>query len=254
LVRFGAALLSFGAGCHGGSASSTLADGAANDAAVTSEAGFPADTSSTPAVWPATSRLFQPIDNMEIDRAGFPTTPPGSSGFFYRFGLGNWFVSSPNGLVGDALITNLEPRRGDSQRACHLTGTGQAGGLDLWAQLDHPRFLPIDLRAYAGISFWARMSGAAGRVTVAINDTNHNSVFEADARRTPLLVRTVTVGDWQRFILLFDDFERTLATPPDKAPIDASRVFSFHFIAGRDGRPFDLWIDDLELLCRGVCP
>jgi hypothetical protein len=42
--------------------------------------------------------------------------------------------------------------------------------------------------------------------------------------------------------------------PAAQRPLNLARINSIHFIAGTGGVRFDLWIDDLALICRGICP
>jgi hypothetical protein len=197
---------------------------------------------------PATSSLFHLIDDMDHTDPKLPKLPAGSSSFFwYRgSGLGNWFVSSPDGQSGDATIGDILPPRGDSKKACHISGSNLNRGVDLWAQLDHPRNWAIDLSAYAGIAFWAHLDSPSGRFIVAFNAQKPDSFVDVGVNKPtlPWAARKVAGAEWERFVLLFDDFGSALAP---------SSVVSIDFIVGVGGEQFDLWIDDLVLLCRGVC-
>jgi len=198
---------------------------------------------------PTTSSLFHLIDDMDHADENFPAVPPDSSSFFWRGGtssLGNWFVSSPDGIGGDARIDEIVPPRGDSKKACHVVGSKHDTGVDLWAQLNHPSSRPVDLSAFAGIAFWARLGSPSGKLVVAINDHNPGTFFSAEASQTPWpwLARRLADSEWERIVLLFDDFGRAL---------DTSAVVSIDFVVGSGGESFDLWIDDLTLLCRGAC-
>jgi len=197
---------------------------------------------------PPTVSLFHLIDDMDHADPSLPQVPPGSSSFFWHGGtsfLGNWFVSSPDRLR-DAGFADILPPRGNSKKACHVNGSALDNGVDLWAQLNHPENRPVDLSAYAGIAFWARLDSPSGRFSVAFNAHKPDPSFGAvNSSPGPSLVRRLGGPDWERLILLFDDFGPTL---------DSSAVASIDFIVGGAGEPFDLWIDDLMLLCRGICP
>jgi hypothetical protein len=172
-------------------------------------------------------------------------------------GLGNWFVTSGERSLGDARVEDLVPARAGSKKACHITGSGLDAGLDLWAQLDHPSSRRVDLQAYAGIAFWARLNSPSGRFIVAINDDRPGTFFGAEAGKSSWPAQSLAVPDseWHRFVLLFDDFRAGAATANGAArALQASGVESIHFVAGVGGESFDLWIDDLMLLCRGACP
>ena len=191
--------------------------------------------------------LFQMIDDMDHATAGYPQLPPGSSAFFWSapssVGIGNWFVSFETGSGRDAHVDVIEPARGTSKKACHLSGSNLARGADLWAQLDHPFGAPVDLGAYAGISFWARLDSISSKLVVAMNNRPGSEFYAASAGASPLPAVTMTVGsEWQHFVIPFEDLG-----------INPTSVVSVDFVAGAGGEPFDVWIDDLALLCRGVC-
>jgi hypothetical protein len=96
------------------------------------------------------------------------------------------------------------------------------------------------------MSFWARLESPSGRVVVALNDGSRASGL-LDGRST-LPSRTLDVGaDWQEFMLPFESFSQDL-------PADGPSVASFEFFVGEGGEKFDLWIDDLALVCSGGCP
>lgn len=120
-----------------------------------------------------------------------------------------------------------------------VQGSGHERGVDLWAQLDHPAWRPRDLSAYAGIRFSAKLEGGDGRIVVAMNPGG--SYFDADPPAPSVAVELGT--DWGEFSLPFTLFG-----------IDGSSVASFDFVAGDGGTEFDLWVDDVGLLCRAECP
>lgn len=200
-----------------------------------------------------TSGLLQIVDDMDHVEKGYPTLPTVSSAFFWPWpasrsgavAIGNWFVSSPPGIEGDAHIDDIVPPRNDSKKACHVTGSGLERGTNLWAQLRHPEGSPVDLSAYSGVAFWARLDSPSGKLVVAMDPRGY-AFFAAQSAGSPLPARTLSVsGQWEKFVLSFDDLG--LTTPAAAASID--------FVAGEGGESFDLWIDDLALVCRGdICP
>ena len=208
-----------------------------------------------------TSNLFHLVDDMDHADSSLPAVPAGTSAFFWHSrtsnGLGNWFVTSAERSLGDARIDDIVPPRGDSKKACHVTGSKLAGGVDMWAQLDHPSSRPIDLKAYAGVAFWARLDSPSGRFIVAINDHQPGTFFDGEVGKSPWLAQRLAVSDsqWHRFVLLFDDFRQGGANANSTGhALDASAVVGIDFVVGASGESFDLWIDDLALLCRGTCP
>ena len=97
------------------------------------------------------------------------------------------------------------------------------------------------------MSFWARLESASGRVVVGLNDGSRGSGL-LDGRST-LPSRTLAVGpDWQEFVLPFDSF------PIKGLASDGPTLASIEFFVGDGGERFDLWIDDLALVCAGGCP
>ncbi len=212
-------------------------------------------------VAPDPASLFLTIDNMEI-RTDLPAFPPGSAGFWWPLGdggLGNWFFDSAGdgvspGPSGDALADNILPPRGDSMRARHLRGSGSSGGIDLYAQLKHPTNHPVDLSPYLGISFWAKLSGPSRQLIVAFRDGSSANILTAQATDSHFSQALSVSEQWERFILLFDDFHQGVISGTGSAvPFSADSVSDIDFVVGLSGEPFDLWIDDLALLCRGVC-
>jgi hypothetical protein len=210
----------------------------------------------------ATSSLFLLIDDMEDGtRAGFPPPPPGGAGFWWPLGpLGNWFFGSAGSdwsstPHGDAVADSIVPPRGDSKKARHVQGDGLANGTDLLAQLDHPTGRSIDLHAYLGISFWARLSSPSGRLIVALGQDNGAPFLPAESSQFPYFAQSISVSDqWERFILLFSDFRQGVTTGSTSGvPLAANAIASIDFVVGLKGESFDLWIDDLSLLCPGVC-
>jgi hypothetical protein len=177
-----------------------------------------------------------------IDDTGDSSPDPAEPAAFYWWnGIGNWFVDGPPAekIQHDATTSEIVPPRGDSREAFRVQGDGEAQGLDLYAQLHHPDGSAVDLSAYAGIGFSARLYGASDRLVVAL--TPGAPYFRASGD-VPSVVLSVS-QDWQDFTLPFDAFGT-----------DGRAVANIDFVAGAGGGEFDLWVDDLALLCRGECP
>jgi hypothetical protein len=221
----------------------------------------PASDSSSDMLPAPTSSLFLMIDDMEDPKPGVPSAPPGSASFHWPLGpFGNWFFGSAgndwlSGPHGDAFAQEIDPPRGDSKNARHVSGDGLAGGNDLLAQLKHPSNDPVDLGAYSGISFWARLSSSSGRLIVGLGQNNGGRFLAAESTQSPYFAQRIAVSDqWERFILLFDDFRQgVIGGNTSGLPLAANAISTIDFVVGLDGESFDLWIDDLALLCRGVC-
>ena len=224
-----------GAGASAGAVAGTSSGGAGTSA------GAVAGTSSGGAAQPGPS--VEVVDDVDHTDGSHPQVPDGSSAFFWGTGyrLGNWFTSAPapNPFTRDAQAADIVPPRGSSTRAYRVVDSGRERGVDLWAQLDHPNGRAVDLSGYAGITFWARLSGASTRVTVGMN----SGVPYFDAPQDVVSVSISVTPEWEQFSLPFSTFG-----------IDGHAVASFDFIVGEGGEDFDLWIDDLALLCKGECP
>ncbi|HET7545328.1 MAG TPA: hypothetical protein VFK05_35925 [Polyangiaceae bacterium] len=186
---------------------------------------------------PTTSEVIDDGDNSE----GNPSLPPNSSGFWWGGAhLGNWFVSAPdpNGYRRDAGKVEIVPPREDSVWARAARDSGRDHGVDLFAQLDHPLGRPVDLGNYDGIAFWAMLKGANNSVVVGMNP----GVDYFEHSNEVASVTIAVSSEWQRFELPFEKFG-----------IDNHTIASFDFIVGEGGGDFELWIDDLTLLCRNEC-
>jgi hypothetical protein len=207
-----------------------------------------------------TSSLFLMIDDMEDRRSdGYPPPPPGGAGFFWRYGLGNWFQGSAgtdsSAYHGDAVAASIVPPRGASLKARRVQSGGLSNGLDLYAQLNHPTGAPVDLHLYSGVSFWARLSSASGRLIVGLGQNYGGPFLTAEATQSPFFAQNVAVSEqWEHFILLFDDFRQGVVSGNTSGlPLATNAISRIDFVVGLNGEAFDLWIDDLALLCRGVC-
>jgi hypothetical protein len=155
--------------------------------------------------------------------------------------LGNWFLASSAGFVGDARVSTIEPPRGDSTLACHASGAQFAHGVDLYAQLDHPENRAVSLSQYAGLRFWARLTASTPKLLVVLND-GRGSLQRGEGSFTGLPVATFAPSEeWQEFEMPFDDTARS------------SAVVSIDFVVIEGGEALDLWVDQVSLLCRGTC-
>ena len=83
------------------------------------------------------------VDDMDHVDTDYPAVPEGSSSFFWRGGLGNWFVAFSDGVRRDAVIEETDLPEGQRGKACHAAGTAGTG-VDLWAQLNHPSGDQVD--------------------------------------------------------------------------------------------------------------
>jgi hypothetical protein len=187
------------------------------------------------------------IDDMEEHADGRPVAPVPSA-FFWGAGgavrIGNWFASWSDGSSGDAGIAVIDPPRGDSQRARRVVRGTFVQSASLWVELDHPFGRPVDLGAYAGITFWARLDGGGGKLVVAIESDPATGYFKARAANSQLPTQELAVaGEWQQVTLRFDEIG-----------LRSTSVSSIDFVVAADTEPFTLWIDDLALFCRGACP
>ncbi|GEM_PF-3016546 len=179
------------------------------------------------------------LDDVDHAGSGYPQVPAGSSGFFWRGGLANWFVTPAEGRQSDAKADETGTSTGqEAGKAYHVSGDGQSLGVDLWVELDHPSRRPVDLSAYSGISFRARLIGAASSLAVAFSA---NGQYFARGAFAPAVT---TSGEWQTITLPFANV----------VDLDSSAISSIDFIVTSGGAPFDLWVDDLALRCRGKCP
>lgn len=155
--------------------------------------------------------------------------------------IGNWFVTSSDRLR-DVGVSEIVPPRDGSTEARRVTGEGHAAGVVLWLQLDHPANRAVDLSAYSGLTFWARLESASGQLVVALNDGARGSGL-LDGKWTLPSRAFAVEPDWREFTLPFDTF-----------PLDDLSITSIEFFVGDGGEGFDLWIDDLAFLCSSACP
>jgi hypothetical protein len=194
----------------------------------------------------------QPVDLGDGDHAGQdgqPALPTDSTGgFFWRqcgsagWRIGNWFVTSDR--TRDASPREIDPPRGGSTQARGVAGTDLAEGAVLWVQLDHPSNRAVSLAGCSAMSFWARLESPSGRVLVALNDGSSGGGSLDGRSALPSL--TLNVGlDWEEIVLPFESFGLVG---------EELSVASIEFFVGEGAESFDLWIDDLALICSAGCP
>jgi hypothetical protein len=186
------------------------------------------------------------IDDMEFHPE--KVTPPLPSTFSWGTPLdvhfGNWFVSwSDESGIRDVGISDIVPPRNESRHARELVRGDSVRDANLQVQLDHLGDRAINLTVFAGITFWARLTGGGGKLVVALDFSG--VYFKSQAAGTSRLsAQTIDVtNDWKQFTLPFGTFG-----------VEPRHVVSIDFIVAGDVESFDLWIDDLALVCRDACP
>jgi hypothetical protein len=200
----------------------------------------------------AATTLPQPVDLGDGDHPedGRPVVPIDTTGgFFWRgcgnasWRIGNWWVTSDR--QRDAFPREIDPPRGTSTEARGATGADLLAGAVLWVELDHPQTRSVSLTGCSAVSFWARLESSSSRVVVALNEGSRGSGLLDGQSILPS--RTLDVSpDWQEFVLPFASF-------PGLAADDLS-LASIEFFVGDHGEKFDLWVDELALVCSGGCP
>jgi len=187
--------------------------------------------------------ILNDFDNEQSDEPGRPEAPvPGA--FFWGVGssyhIGYWFLHALT--QSDAAPVPIEPPRDGSTEARRASGSGLDSGAVLWAQLDHPFGRAVDLSPFTGITFWARFEGTDPTLIVSLND-GANGGGQLEGRDALPSVVVPLSEEWQQITLGFDDFEKA----------DISKVGSIEFFVGKGGGRFDVWIDDLTLMCPAPC-
>lgn len=162
------------------------------------------------------------LDDMEPDGVDDREFFSWSDGY-----VGHWWSPASKHDVVEAVV----PPREGSTSACHLAAVGEA---PLSAMLLFPNIPSVDLDEYRALVFHARLQNTSGRLVVGV--TNDDGRF----RSPGFPVST----EWERVKLSFDEL----------SPAWNGRAMSIDFIAGEEGEPFDLWIDDVWFVCRGQCP
>ena len=171
-----------------------------------------------------------PLDD---DTGSYPAVPAGSAAFFWRGGLGNWFITTFLDPVHDAAFSNEDGHK--VWQASDERGVT----VDLWAQLNHPAGTPVDLSDYSGIVFDARLVGKSDQIEVGFNA---NGNFTEAQGWLPEQQLTAT-GAWQTHALAFDT-----------AGADAANISSIDFVVSGQDAPFELSIRNLALRCKAQCP
>jgi hypothetical protein len=163
----------------------------------------------------------------------YPAVPENSAAFFWRYGLGNWFVTTSDGQLHDADLDEVAGTK-------IWKGAGKPGTtVDLWAQLNHPVGTAIDLSAYSGITFDARLTGTSSSVSIAFNA---NGDYGMAALVSPDQQKQVS-SDW-----------RSYEVPFSKSGGEPAVISSIDFIVGDSTEPLELAIRNLSLTCNGPCP
>lgn len=160
-----------------------------------------------------------------------------SSAFAWSKAIGNWFTITEDGSTKDSERVEFDPPRDDNHFA-YWAG-GDSAMVDVYAQLRHPEGTEIDLSAYAGISFWARGTGTELGLSLAVNAAQlFQTGLSARAQQKPLSL----TDEWQRFDVMFAEL------------VGVTSISTIDFLVdGRSGA-FDVWIDDLALICSNQCP
>ncbi len=171
-------------------------------------------------------------ESLDDTSGSYPPVPPGSAAFFWRWGLGNWFVTTASGMHFDSGFETLDGLKVWETRA-------EPGVTDLWAQLNHGRGgTPIDLSAYSGIAFDVRATGAAAPLVVTFNSNGDVGGAEGATASQRLGVSET----WQ-------SFEVTFAS----AGVASTSVSSVDFIAS-PSKAVELQVRSLALKCKAACP
>ncbi len=66
----------------------------------------------------------------------------------------------------------------------------------------------------------------------------------------------MTPPDWERVVVLFEDFSTVPTATDGPAPGSLAQTLDHyqHRFRGGDGvEQFDLWLDELALVCKGTC-
>jgi len=144
-------------------------------------------------------------------------------------------------------------RNGDSGYAINIKGTLAATGDSIYAGVGfaftNPK-TPYDISRATGVRFWAK---GPGRVRFKIPDRNTDPVGD---RCTDCYndfgVELVLEDRWQRYTVPFSMMTQKDGWG-DRAPaVDEEGVFAVQWQVDTAGQPFDLWVDDIELVGCGV--
>lgn len=213
-------------GC-GGSVARQNGEQPATGGAPTGQGGEQPATAGTPNEVPPS------LTNESLDAppGAYPEVPPGSAGFFWRLGLGNWFVTTASGLHHDAGFETI-----DNVKVWKAGASPDV--TDLWVELNHPAGRALDLSAYSGIAFDVRVVDGAAPLVVVFN-------ARGDVAAEPLASveqRFAAAAAWQSFEVDFAS-----------AGLASTNIASIDFIASPSAS-LDLQVRKLALKCKAACP
>jgi hypothetical protein len=165
---------------------------------------------------------------------------------------GGWYVvhDETGGAASQASAVQLDPPRGESERAAGFTGYGfTAWGAQLGVALRSPA-TGYDASDYCGLRFVAKGSGSGFRLIISdrfsdpaggLCDTGDPSLICYDSPTTAFQ----PTAEWQTFEIPFE--ELTVSTQARK--LDASLIFDIVFNVGdQTGAAFELLVDDLAFV------
>ncbi|HEY8944711.1 MAG TPA: hypothetical protein VIM73_10635, partial [Polyangiaceae bacterium] len=96
------------------------------------------------------------------------------------------------------------------------------------------------LSHYTGLRFWARLAASNPNLFVVLNDGSGS--LQEEGSFAGQTAATFAVSEkWEQFEMDFSD------------PARSSAVVSIDFVVINGGEALDLWIDEVEFLCLGVC-
>lgn len=157
---------------------------------------------------------------------------PGEASFFWKLGLGNWFVATSDGRINDA-----RRELSDGTPTFEASNDDPTLTLDLLAQLNHPTGGGVDLSEYAGISFDVKLTGTS--VPISVMFDAHGIPENGDHPSKDFVV----AADWTTQKLRFAELN-----------YDASATTSIDFVVQGADAPFELRVRNLALLCKRACP
>lgn len=192
----------------------------------------PGDNSGAAGAAPVVPTVPAASESLDDPSGIYPDAPGNGSAFFWRWGLGNWFVARSDGTHRDATYEALAT--GKVWKAPAELG----GATDLWAQLNHPSGKPIDLSAYQGMTFDARLVDGAAQLVVALSAGGDLSVAE----RTSAAQRFELDETWRSYALDFGEGGASAA------------VSSFDFVVATPRSAGELQVRNVALSCNATCP
>ncbi len=166
---------------------------------------------------------------------------------------GAWFaVGDEHGATKIAFaIEALKKPTSTSQRALHVKGTlgVSADPKWCWAQATsglNTEGKTADLTGSKGITFLARSAtstNASVSPAAVINGVNLSGTGVGHARKF------ATTPQWQRFTFAWTEFAQPeWATGDAKVALSLATVESIVWAVHDEGKPFDLWLDDVALV------